>query len=120
MLNDREIRAVMRAVDALPDWDADKDVLRGLLHSQALSMVAQDAAPQPAEPVGVPSDAVQRDASSEYWMGMRVVAYQWEIDNDFGKMTRHAMHWSTGPKDAERLFRESDIRDLLARYNGAP
>lgn len=64
----------------------------------------------------VPSDDVQRDATGETWMGMRVAAWQWEVENNFGTMTRNAMHWSTAPTDAERLYRENDIRALLARY----
>lgn len=69
-----------------------------------------------AEPMKVPSDDIHRDASGETWMGMRVAAWQWKEDSPIGKLTSHATHWSTGPKDAERLYRESDIRALLARY----
>lgn len=72
------------------------------------------------------SDEIKRDVTGETWMGMRVAAYQWEapIHNSDAipterTMTRHATHWSTGPKDSERLYRESDIRALLARYGAA-
>ncbi|CAH1655022.1 hypothetical protein CHELA1G11_10878 [Hyphomicrobiales bacterium] len=80
--------------------------------------VAQNGnqAPQPVEPVKVPSDEVQRDTIGETWMGMRVAAWQWKEQTPLGEATRHTTHWSTGPKDAERLYRENDIRALLARY----
>lgn len=69
------------------------------------------------EPVKVPGlDDVERDATGETWMGMRVAAWEWIVSSPLGELPHHATHWSTGPKDAERLYRESDIRALLARY----
>lgn len=67
----------------------------------------------------MPVDEVQRDAAGETWMGMPVAAYQYTqpltfpggCDGAAAKM--HTAHWSTGPDNSERLYRESDIRDLL-------
>lgn len=71
---------------------------------------------QRIEPVKVLSDAIRRDATGETWMGMRVAAWEWNVSTALGELPHHATHWSTGPANAERLYRESDIRALLANF----
>lgn len=66
------------------------------------------------------SETEGRDLTGETVMGMRVAAYMWEEPSGFDPpssttVERFATHWSTpGKRDnAERLFRESDVRRLL-------
>lgn len=57
------------------------------------------------------------DASGTTWMGMRAVGWTWDDPAPAafgGTLRKFATHWSTGPKDAERLYRESDVRALIA------
>lgn len=66
---------------------------------------------------------VLRDIAGETVMGMRVAAWMWSEPINQAKlateapseitMVRFATHWSTGPKTAQRLLREEDVRTLL-------
>lgn len=73
----------------------------------------------------LPSSEGARDASGYTWLGMRAAGWLWTepsraYQGATGYPIRHyASHWSTGPKDAERLYRESDIRKLLAEPGAA-
>lgn len=79
---------------------------------------------RPAEPVKVPSDEVTYEGGKATWMGMPVRGWRWKARDaknpqmfpPDGMVVHFATHWSTGPKDAERLYSESDIRALLASY----
>lgn len=77
-----------------------------------------------AEALEVPSDEVTYEGGKATWMGMPVRGWRWKaIDKKNPQMfppdgivVHFATHWSTGPKDAERLYSENDIRALLSRY----
>ena len=52
--------------------------------------------------------------------GQEAVAYRWreyrgENFHPDGKVTQYACHWSTGPKDAEALYTESQLRAAVER-----
>ncbi|WP_395393137.1 hypothetical protein WBP07_18175 [Novosphingobium sp. BL-8A] len=63
---------------------------------------------------------IVRKIDREYWNGIPVAAYHWMIQEPDhpieGLRERDAIayHWSTGPAEAERLVRLSDVETLLA------
>ncbi|WP_128827838.1 hypothetical protein [Achromobacter mucicolens] len=67
-------------------------------------------------------DHVQIDCNGATWLGMRVAGWTWEEDafspdqvpRD-NAVRCYADHWSTGPHNAERLYRESDVAALLSK-----
>lgn len=67
---------------------------------------------------GVSVEPVVRKPEAEYWHGKRVVAYHWQQPSGLPlpssqTIDRVAFHWSTGPKDAERLIRMADASDAI-------
>ncbi len=74
-----------------------------------------------AEPL---CDQVVYRSDGAFWLGMPVRGWRWELpapdhpqnSTPNGQRIHFASHWSTGPKNAERLYSEEDIRSLLARY----
>jgi len=78
-----------------------------------------------AAPAAATAQEGVQDVSGHTWLGMRAAGWMWEEPNPInsrgGETLRHyASHWSTGPKTAERLYRESDIHKLLASRSEAP
>ena len=64
--------------------------------------------------------AITRTMEREFWNGIPVVAYHWNIlDPECpieGLRERHAIayHWSTGPVDAARLISVKDVETYLS------
>lgn len=64
--------------------------------------------------------AITRTMEREFWNGIPVVAYHWNIlDPECpieGLRERHAIayHWSTGPVDAARLISVNDVEAYLS------
>lgn len=75
-----------------------------------------------AAQLGLTNDNVELDINGATWLGMRVAGWTWEEDAfspdqlpSENSIRLYASHWSTGPHNAERLYRESDIAALLSK-----
>lgn len=84
-------------------------------------MTTNTPAPAMQEAV-LTDDNVKLDINGATWLGMRVAGWTWDEDafspDQFpseNTMRHYASHWSTGPHNAERLYRESDIIALLSK-----
>ncbi|MFM9928169.1 hypothetical protein VLK31_34725 [Variovorax sp. H27-G14] len=91
---------------------------KGWLRDYSLSLI-EDA----IERRHLEGDEAFNDASGTTWKGMRAAGWVWEKPLPsplVGTARNYASHWSTGPKDAERLYRESDVRRVLSALSAHP
>lgn len=99
----------------------------GVVNDELAQRVVTALATAPA-PVRAGGDALNdipvRDMGGITWRGMHCAGWVWtvKLPEEIGgcEENRYACHWSTGPADAERLYRESDIRALIAALAAAP
>lgn len=101
------------------DWDKDRSAWEmpvGTPVYYSPCVVGADAVRDDEEPV--------QTLTGTTWLGMPVAAWVWDqkLGEEYRAITgegdncirRAAFHWSTGPSDAERTYRESDVRRMLA------
>lgn len=102
-----------------PQWLPPAGDVRLAEDIDAMLNQAPIATPPAAPAVTEGASDVQRTINGESWRGMPVAGYLWTREFEvpqggFRSLKEYASHWSTGPKHAERLYRQCDVEKLLA------